>query len=257
LLPNEDYRTIWQCVKATIKADDASCYMVRILHLASKADDEMRLGRFITNQLNISRLPSLFDCQERFSAKPKDIPQVNVMQDQLSQYQSLLQGGVMNSATGSLPLMIKQLRLSAVTEHWKATADKALHDQWRPEQYLSELCHIELASRNDKRQMRYVKESNLPSGKHLGGFDFTAIEGLNKARMSELAVNHDWIRQGANLLLFGASGVGKTHLASSLGYSLIEAGTRVKFYSASALVQQLQEAKQSLKLQDALNKLDK
>jgi|TARA_R110000737_G_scaffold352400_1_gene398253 DNA replication protein DnaC len=163
----------------------------------------------------------------------------------------------MNSATASLPLMLKQLRLSAVTEQWEAIADKALHDQWRPEQYLSELCHIELASRTDKRQMRYIKESLLPSGKHLGGFDFTAIEGLNKARMYELADNHDWVRQGANLLLFGASGVGKTHLASSLGYSLIEAGTRVKFYSASALVQQLQEAKQSLKLQDALNKLDK
>jgi DNA replication protein DnaC len=163
----------------------------------------------------------------------------------------------MNSATASLPLMLKQLRLSAVTEQWEAIADKALHDQWRPEQYLSELCHIELASRTDKRQMRYIKESLLPSGKHLGCFDFTAIEGLNKARMYELADNHDWVRQGANLLLFGASGVGKTHLASSLGYSLIEAGTRVKFYSASALVQELQEAKQLLKLQDALNKLDK
>jgi len=163
----------------------------------------------------------------------------------------------MNSSTASLPLMLKQLRLSAFTEQWEAIADKALHDQWRPEQYLSELCHIELANRTDKRQMRYVKESNLPSGKHLGGFDFTAIEGLNKARMYELADNHDWIRQGANLLLFGASGVGKTHLASSLGYSLIEAGIRVKFYSASALVQQLQEAKKLLKLQDALNRLDK
>jgi DNA replication protein DnaC len=163
----------------------------------------------------------------------------------------------MNNAAASLTLMLKTLRLSAFTEQWEAIADKALHDQWRPEQYLSELCHIELASRTDKRQMRYVKESNLPSGKHLGGFDFTAIEGLNKARMYELADNHDWIRQGANLLLFGASGVGKTHLASSLGDSLIEAGIRAKFYSASALVQQLQEAKQSLKLQDALNKLDK
>jgi DNA replication protein DnaC len=65
------------------------------------------------------------------------------------------------------------------------------------------------------------------------------------------------VKRGANLLLFGASGVGKTHLASSLGYSLIEAGIRVKFYSASALVQVLQEAKKALKLQDALNKLDK
>ncbi|MFT6898459.1 MAG: DNA replication protein DnaC [Paraglaciecola sp.] len=74
--------------------------------------------------------------------------------------------------------------------------------------------------------------------------------------MYELACNHDWIRQGPNLLLFEASGVGKTHLASSLGYSLIEAGTRVKFYSVSVLVQQFHEAKQLLKLQDVLNKLE-
>lgn len=93
LLPNEDYRTIWQYVEATMKADDASHYMVRILHLASKADNEMRLGRFITNQLTQGRLPSLFDCQERFGTKPKDLPLVNVVQHQLSQYQSLLQGG--------------------------------------------------------------------------------------------------------------------------------------------------------------------
>ena len=86
-LPNVDYRTIWQY------ANDASRYKIRILHLANRLDNEMRLGRFITGQLDISRLPSLFDCQERFGTKPKDIPQVNVMQHQLSQYQSLLQGG--------------------------------------------------------------------------------------------------------------------------------------------------------------------
>lgn len=163
----------------------------------------------------------------------------------------------MNSATASLPLMLKTLRLGAFREQWEAIAEKALHDQWRPEQYLSELCHIELANRTDKRQMRYIKESHLPSGKSLGGFDFNAIEGVSKARMHDLADNNDWVKQGTNLLLFGASGVGKTHLASSLGYSLIEAGIRVKFYSASALVQLLQEAKKSFKLQDTLNKLDK
>ena len=76
-----------------MKADDASHYMVRILQLASKENNEMRLGRFITHQLSTSRLPSLFDCQERFDVKPKTIPQVNVMQHKLSQYQSLSQGG--------------------------------------------------------------------------------------------------------------------------------------------------------------------
>ncbi|WP_371192907.1 IS21 family transposase [Glaciecola sp. SC05] len=93
LLPNEDYRTIWAYVDATMRADDASHYMVRVLHLAGKADNEMRLGRFITGQLRQGRLPSLFDCQERFDIKPKDIPNIDVMQHELSQYQSLIPGG--------------------------------------------------------------------------------------------------------------------------------------------------------------------
>jgi hypothetical protein len=56
----------------------------------------------------------------------------------------------MNNATASLPLMLKQLRLSAVTEQWEAIADKALHDQWRPEQYLSELLNWPVALTNVK-----------------------------------------------------------------------------------------------------------
>jgi len=80
-------------VDTTMKADDASRYIVRILHLASKLDNEMALGRFITKQLIVGRLPSLFDCQERFGAKPNDIPLVNIKQHALSQYQSLMPGG--------------------------------------------------------------------------------------------------------------------------------------------------------------------
>ena len=93
LLPSDDYHTIWQYVDTTMKADDASRYIVRILHLASKLDNEMALGRFITKQLIVGRLPSLFDCQERFGAKPNDIPLVNIKQHALSQYQSLMPGG--------------------------------------------------------------------------------------------------------------------------------------------------------------------
>lgn len=93
LLPNEDYANIWQYVNATMKANDASRYMVRILHLASKQDNELPLGRFILNQLNVGRLPSLFDCQERFTTRKSEIPKLNVLQHALSQYNQLLQGG--------------------------------------------------------------------------------------------------------------------------------------------------------------------
>ena len=67
----------------------------------------------------------------------------------------------------------------------------------------------------------------------------------------------DWLRQGHNILLFGASGLGKTHLASALGYALVEQSVRVKFSTSTALVQLLQKAREELRLEDAINKLDK
>jgi DNA replication protein DnaC len=48
--------------------------------------------------------------------------------------------------------------------------------------------------------------------------------------------------------VFGASGLGKTHVAAAIGRELVSHGIRGRFYGATALVQQLQEAKQALKL---------
>ena len=58
-------------------------------------------------------------------------------------------------------------------------------------------------------------------------------------------------------MLFGASGLGKTHLAAAIGHGLIAQSIRVKFTSSTALVQQLQKAKEVLSLDEALKKLGK
>lgn len=75
--------------------------------------------------------------------------------------------------------------------------------------------------------------------------------------MSQLAQDTAWLKRADNLLLFGPSGVGKTHLAAAIGRSLVELGARVRFLSATALVQLLQASKANLQLQSALLKLDK
>jgi len=163
----------------------------------------------------------------------------------------------MSDAMASLPLMLKHLRLGSMKEHWQPLADKAVAEHWRPEQYLHELCAMELACREDKRLQRYLKEAALPPGKQLGSFNFEVLQGVTKAHITQLINQPDWVRRGDNLLLFGASGIGKTHLASSIGYGLIEAGIRVRFIAATTLVQSLQRAKEALRLTEALTRLDK
>lgn len=73
----------------------------------------------------------------------------------------------------------------------------------------------------------------------------------------QLAEDTSWVAQGGNCLLFGPSGVGKTHVASALSRAMLELGKRVKFFPATALVQLLQQAKLQLQLQPMLVKLDR
>lgn len=73
----------------------------------------------------------------------------------------------------------------------------------------------------------------------------------------KLADDPSWLDRAENCLIFGASGVGKTHIATALARRNLEAGKRVRLFSATALVQQLQQDKQELLLHTRLKKLDR
>ncbi|WP_371934121.1 IS21-like element helper ATPase IstB [Chroococcidiopsis sp. CCNUC1] len=107
------------------------------------------------------------------------------------------------------------------------------------------------------RLQRALAEAQLPNGKSFSSFEFSHCPKLNPAVLMQLAQDTNWLERSENLLLFGASGVGKTHLAAAMGRAMIELGKRVKFSPATILVQQLQHAKLQLQLPTALTKLDR
>jgi DNA replication protein DnaC len=157
----------------------------------------------------------------------------------------------------SLPILLKELRLNAMARSWQEVAHKAIKEQWQPEEYLAALCEIEASNRHESRLKRLLRDSKLPMGKQLSQYDFSEISGISAQQIKLKTQNLDWVRQGHNMILFGASGLGKTHLAAAVGYALLEQSIRVKFTSSTALVQQLQKSREELGLEDALKKLDK
>jgi DNA replication protein DnaC len=157
----------------------------------------------------------------------------------------------------TLPLLLKQLRLSVIGQHWSELSNTAEKEHWCYSKYLGELAHLELATREQNRIQRRIKESKLPSGKTMDSFDFKIIPSINPAQFKALAENSDWVKQAHNLLIFGPSGVGKTHLAAAIGYDLIQQGVRVLFSTTTAMVQRLQKARKQYQLQELMNKLDR
>ncbi|WP_276573296.1 MULTISPECIES: ATP-binding protein [unclassified Bradyrhizobium] len=102
-----------------------------------------------------------------------------------------------------------------------------------------------------------VAEARLPAGKTLATFDFESVTMLSKAQVMALAAGDAWLKTGANLLLFGPPGGGKTHLGAAIGLALVEDGWRVLFARTTDLVQRLQVARRELALESAIAKLDR
>ena len=157
----------------------------------------------------------------------------------------------------SLSLLLKQLRLSHMLSHWESIETQALQENWSYAQFLLTLCELEAQRRSDVRLKRALAEAQLPSGKSFSTFDFSHCPQFNAAPLMQLADDSSWVERAENCLIFGASGVGKTHLASALARRTVESGKRAKFFTAMALVQQLQHDKHHLQLQNRLSKLDR
>lgn len=159
--------------------------------------------------------------------------------------------------TARLPLLCTELRLPSVGHLWPAITEQADRDGWPAARTLAALFEHEVAERAQRRTQRHLAEARLPVGKTLDTFDFTAVPMISKARIAALAQGDSWLETGTNILAFGPPGTGKSHLAAALGHALVDAGYRVLFSRTTDLVQQLQTARQELKLAAAIEKLDK
>lgn len=161
------------------------------------------------------------------------------------------------SSEASAPLLLKQLGLPTMYTQYEEQARHAQKEHWSYTKYLAVLSSMEVACREQKRIARHIKEAKLPLGKRLDTFDFAANASVNPPQIEALAEDTSWVSQAQNVLLFGPSGVGKSHLVSAIAYRLIEQGVRVAYTSTTELVQRLQQARAQYKLPELLNKLSR
>ena len=161
------------------------------------------------------------------------------------------------TTSARLGMMLTDLRLPTIKRLAGDLCAQSDAEGWPAHRLLEALLEHEINEREARRIDRHRNESGLSPDKRLSSFDFAAVPSVSKAQVMALAQGTEWIDRGANVLLFGPPGVGKSHLVSALGHALIDAGRRVLFTRCSDLVQRLQAARRDLRLPQELAKLDR
>src|ERR1035437_4087693 len=151
-----------------------------------------------------------------------------------------------------LASLLTELRLPSIARNWKRVIETADRDGWPAQKVLATLMEIEVAERASRRIQRHRDQSETPAGKTFASFDFAVAPEVRKPQVLALGAGADWIKNGDNLLIFGKSGTGKSHVLAAICHALIDAGKHVLFTQTIDMVQRLQIARPDLSLVSAL-----
>ena len=162
-----------------------------------------------------------------------------------------------NIDAARLSLLLTELRLPTIKHLWPKFAERSDKEGWPAARFLAAMAEHEIAERDRRRIERNLKDAKLLPAKTLDTFDFDAVPMISKAQVMALCAGDVWLEKGANLILFGPPGGGKSHLCSAIGLGLVEKGYRVLFARTSDLVQKLQIARRELTLESAIERLDR
>lgn len=122
---------------------------------------------------------------------------------------------------------------------------------------LALLVDAEYDSRHNNNIKRLIKNAKFTnSSAFLGNIEYLPDRHLNRELLESLA-NNDYIRQGLNVILIGATGCGKTYISNALGVNACQSGYKTKYIRLPELFSEFEAARIQGKYQSFLKQYQK
>lgn len=133
---------------------------------------------------------------------------------------------------------LTKLRLSGILQTLDGRNRQAVDGHWSYIEFLTRLLEDEVERRGQKQLALRLRRATVNSTKTLETFDFAFNPNLNRQQLLQLA-SCEFVRQHRNLLIYGPTGTGKTHLAQALVHEACRQGFDALFTSTAKLLQSL------------------
>jgi DNA replication protein DnaC len=147
----------------------------------------------------------------------------------------------------------KQLRVPAMAAQFRRLAESAATQQQTHLDFLEALLAAEMEEREHNTVERRLKEAHVPKVKTLDEFRFSEAPHIAASKLKELSEG-TYIDRAEPVLFIGDSGTGKTHLLTALCVAACRQKRRVRFITATGLVNELVEAQHQHALGRALKR---
>lgn len=153
-----------------------------------------------------------------------------------------------STTNARVELYLGELRLPSMKREYLKIAGEVAKSGGDFLSYLHALLEEEVRDRRSRRVQRLIKEARFPQLRRLCDLEAKELpKGITLELLNELA-RGTYLSEGSNIIAVGPSGTGKTHVCDALGLVACEQGKRVRRYTATRLVSELEEAQENHQL---------
>lgn len=142
------------------------------------------------------------------------------------------------------------LKLTGMTSYYEAILSLPSHQHPDGHTLVASMAEAEILHRTNARMRMYLKLSKLRYQAHIHEFDYSKERNLLESQIQLLA-DCTFIKRAENILISGATGVGKSFIACAFGQQACALGHRVLYYNLNKFIEKIAQAK----LEGNMNKL--
>ena len=151
---------------------------------------------------------------------------------------------------------MKALKLSGMVTAYQNILSLPLDMQPMADQLLAQLLDAEHLERLNRKTLACIRTAHFRYQAIIEEIQYLPQRGLDKNLLSRLA-DTSFIKRSENVFITGATGCGKSYIASALGYQACQIGIKVGYFSMPKLLQKLQFARADGSIIKELAKLEK
>lgn len=162
----------------------------------------------------------------------------------------------MSSTYQQLNISLEKLKLMQMKEHLEEVSNFVSQNKLSFSDGLLKLCNYEIDYKTEVASKSMIKAAAFPFVKTIEDYDFEFQPCVDKQEILELATLR-FMENSENVVFLGSSGVGKTHLATSIGIVAASKRYSTYFIKCHDLLQQLKRAKMENRLENKLKYINR